>query len=917
MITSCLDKSRTVPLMCTFGMLSKQQRKLKDLQLLKEHISKRRPSVHPSSFASQVIIARIDEEIQRISARTSKKTKKAKSCSTLRTLRILLIDAPMTALFGILMISILVQKYYVNYVSPTIDAANWADDYAARLGHEFTYYSRECDATDVTADSIQSVAIDENKHTPSDIVENLMVHGMSPIPSLVDKETSNTLREYILKRNTELTNDEVIPLDGQVGRWSFGIHANEDPSVAAALEQLSSNPMLESSLVKILGRNPAVAEITAITVAPGAGSQGWHSDVKQLGNSLKYAQTFTHSYSLFVPLQNVTAEMGATELCPGTHYCGSEDLWDTCVEAGFQAAGPRKEDVWKVGDGLMMNQKMWHRGGAYTATEGLYRVVFIVTFISRPDPGVDHRQLSHGTYFHIHPRMYGHTLKDLQNAHINMAEPFASLRSLGIWKPPDSDWGWDWATSSSVRIANGENGYSVGDLFDFVEGHSLALMVPLWLHGAVDEEGGWQLYFKETLENFVNFFTVLYFVVLVAIFTFSMVVDLLQNFKHHHTASFLKRIVYINATILLIAHIMAVKVKNTQYAKSIDNKTIFARPFMPRPTGTTAEATIKDMDSSMMDTDLTNPPRPTAVPEKNDILFGNRHDSHNIGFYVNYLNYHPGNKKWRKLLATYSPLYNSYSGLPSVFQTHIVSTLEEHKGRMLTQNYYGGWVVMNEDDKKKQKLKGLLLGTYSLYSSLDQEISIISAEARHGILMRGSRAMPKETLKNLNKWRDLIAPRSYAEIPKGPIIKGSFLRTSLFEMETIQITPLPSRKKLITGGSASEMKIGDTILVNYRGSGNWMPACLIFKEFSNYGVVEFDFGRERSNVYLKMIEPFRGIQEGDKITVLGTKCERCPITFEQGSVLKAHQDITCDVVYRNGDVEERVPKYELALRFEE
>lgn len=209
-----------------------------------------------------------------------------------------------------------------------------------------------------------------------------------------------------------------------------------------------------------------MAEITAITVEPGAKAQGWHPDVKPLGNSLKYGQTFTHSYSLFIPLQNVTKRMGATELCPGTHYCGSVELDRVCTVGGFQASESNSpEKAWKAGDGLMMNQKMWHRGGAYRKSKieaNPDRVVFILTFISRPKFGKDHRQLSHGTYFHIHPFMYGHTFSDLKNAQVRMTFPFSMLRSLGIWKPAGSNWGYDWVTSSSLRISNGENGYAFG-----------------------------------------------------------------------------------------------------------------------------------------------------------------------------------------------------------------------------------------------------------------------------------------------------------------------------------------------------------------------------------------------------------------------------------------------------------------------
>jgi len=161
---------------------------------------------------------------------------------------------------------------------PYIDAANWADDDAIRLRDEFTYYARECDERDVTTSSLQDVTLSPNASV-DEVVDTLMLHGMTVLPNVLEMGTHYThqknkvakglitkLRKYILKRNLELSDDEAIPLDGAKNRWSFGIHANEDPSVAKVLEHIGNNQMLKASLESLLGEDPAVAEITSITV---------------------------------------------------------------------------------------------------------------------------------------------------------------------------------------------------------------------------------------------------------------------------------------------------------------------------------------------------------------------------------------------------------------------------------------------------------------------------------------------------------------------------------------------------------------------------------------------------------------------------------------------------------------------------
>jgi len=909
-------------------------------------------------FPYSVLLSRINKEIKIATAQQSdiqnsrsivskKKKKKKKKTNNGKTttnyllrmiktmLRIFFMDVPMVMVFSLVMLTMVVKFYYNHYISPTIDAAQWIQDDASRLQDEFTYYARECDVSDVTTGSIQDVILQQQqehdtsgngKNNYDEAVQVIMTHGMAVVPSLIDTNTSQELRNYILKRNMELTADEVIPLDTPQNRWSFGIHANEHVSVANALSQLSSNVLLENILSKLLGHDPAVAEITAISVAPGAEAQGWHSDVKQLGNSVKYAQTFTHSYSLFLPLQDVTNVMGATELCPGTHYCADEDLEDVCVEKGFQAAADG--GIWKAGDGLLMNQKMWHRGAAYTAKNGPHRVVFIITFISRPNFGVDHRQLSHGTYFHIHPHMYGHTWNDLKNAHVVMTWPFAPLRSLGIWKPPNANWGWDWVTTSATRIANDQNGYMFEDLLDFVESYSIGQMIPSWLHGSTAEEGGWQLYFKETIENIALFAVVIYVLLFLLLMSVTLVMDLFEEFDKHRTKSYIQRTLCWNVLVLVLTHQVVMKLESTQYARSVREKTIFARPFVAKSDTTSNEHLFEDIVPITIGRNVTITERLTTIPEKHDVLLGSRFASNEIGYYRHFLNYHPGNRMWRDLITTYSELYRSYCRLPLIFQSYIRSTIENdvhQNGRILTQNYYGEWVVMNDEDVKDTVLRNLQIGIDTIHQVLDKEIDVLTATARHGTFMRGSPLIQIATLKNLGDLKNILKPEqlcSGQSIVKGH--NGSFRRRNILDSSSSfpivryasQSSPLRHRSKekrsFLPHNSRTGMhpKVGDVILANFRGSGYMMPCKILFVEYDDYAVAEFKYGIsqdeyggvERSNVYLNKTKPFKGVKQNDRIAVLNHECQNCPITFEDATLGTCYPDLTCEAVDIHGQL---------------
>ena len=58
----------------------------------------------------------------------------------------------------------------------------------------------------------------------------------------------------------------------------MGIQACEDTNklVQRALKEIATNPVLKKTLVDLLGDDPVITEIAAITSDPGACEQGWH-----------------------------------------------------------------------------------------------------------------------------------------------------------------------------------------------------------------------------------------------------------------------------------------------------------------------------------------------------------------------------------------------------------------------------------------------------------------------------------------------------------------------------------------------------------------------------------------------------------------------------------------------------------------
>lgn len=101
--------------------------------------------------------------------------------------------------------------------------------------HDLTYYDFFCDESDITAFEPEPLILDQhNTNTADQAVNKVLHHGMGIIPNLINKDDASELRDFVLWRNSKLTNDEKIEVLSWRHRYSFGIAANEHPPVHSA-----------------------------------------------------------------------------------------------------------------------------------------------------------------------------------------------------------------------------------------------------------------------------------------------------------------------------------------------------------------------------------------------------------------------------------------------------------------------------------------------------------------------------------------------------------------------------------------------------------------------------------------------------------------------------------------------------------
>lgn len=608
-------------------------------------------------------------------------------------------------------------------------------------------------------------------------VDAMMKHGSVMIPQILGEATIERLREFIEKKNHAVlgTSDE-YPMTGN-HRISYGIESTEDPSVVQALKEIHNHGVFAHLIQNLVGdENPALTEITAITSWHGAEDQNWHADIKPDGNGVKFGRTYSHSYSLFLPLQKTTKSMGATDVCPGTHMCADEDLSDICEEKGVSASDVRRarprseyspdqygeakyrqdlqlEGYWRAGDGMLLNQMNWHRGGGFDAPDEPDRIMFIVSFIKRPNSD-DPRQLARGTYFHQKWLNWGSTWDDMVDTMAHLQRPWNILRCLHLYKASDRSWGYDLFYATSLRIANGQMGGEPYDLEALIDNVITPLNFPKWLQGDLDfeDERAWSIYLSGTLNKTLYFLydvNIYGHIGLVGFLAFASISGYLfsklrakksPNVVGDVLKSGAKRLLLTHSLVLVLGfYVWRVKICSSQWAIDLDSGKTLMRPF-PEPL-------FRENDPGVLGIEST-------LPRRSDVLINTRMNTKTIGMYKTYFEYHPANRLLDQFVGAYGGIGGFYhsllpknaanqtiSQLPSDLSHQLVKTafdmITKHHGggRFLMQDYRTGyWYVLSEADSIAYIRRRLLIGDkYSTaLGAIQDEIDELLDKQRFG-----------------------------------------------------------------------------------------------------------------------------------------------------------------------------------------
>lgn len=589
-------------------------------------------------------------------------------------LRTVILDFPLMLLFAAYVSTIILEEVHVQYIMPQVVQMKWGKK---RQKEELTYYSRDCSRDDITTNSTKDLLLAKDTK-PIACMEHMLHHGVSIYSDILSNETAKAARNYILERNVIEKSFHVIENDN---RYSFGIKVNSHPSIQQALKEIGQHEQLQAALRKIVGPNPAIVEFTGITATFGAADQFYHQDVISKGSAFKFARSFVPTYSLFIPLQDITPEMGPTEICPGTHQCMS-GITGVCENgSGLLVSG--KNDTWKSGYGALLNQQMFHRGTAHVDKGGPARTLFILTFASRPRYGknqLETRMIGQEGSYSLKWNQWGHTMEDFTNPSKYMSEPWVTLRSLGIFKPPGRDWGWDYISVACMRIANADNGFRQGSLKEFVKKGGFDWL-PDFLKPKLQKGDNWKYYIMRLIETVQEWLKKVNMQVMAGYLALLFVLNLflwLAGFKGRRGALLrsLGRLIVTHGLVLLLTFMVARRINTSQWAENI--RLGKAGKSYRSPIATSEKATL---------------------PFDSDVLKDTRYQTPYLASYTRMFDVnHPGNQNWRHLIHENCLDYNH---LPNSLKRGVVNmVISEMKagysGRLLRQNDEARWVVMSD-----------------------------------------------------------------------------------------------------------------------------------------------------------------------------------------------------------------------------
>lgn len=762
--------------------------------------------------------------------------------------------------------------------------------YFYSLDKDVTYYHRHCTKEDITTvnvpkqDRSNQIFIPKNVTSPEYVQDVMMTHGAVILPSVLSRDTATNLRTYLESRH-----DIQDQLGWQekfwtgINRLSLGLGLNDDPSIAQAIEEIGNNQQIQTTLQGIFGvQDAAIVEISTLTCLHGAENQGLHTDSDYFGSSLLYARKFLHSYTMFVALQDTTSRMGATTVCPGTHWCANEDMEEFCLPNEYEyqedtsdsafadynaneafdvssnGITSKQGGVLKQGDAMMFNQNAFHRGPQNDDPnfKDTNRAMFIVTFVNPRnfEQLGDVRQQGMGTYYYQRWTMWGHLFSDFKYALSRTRfwkQPWATLHAWGVLGNSNNQ-AVPWTEHVARQFANQMDFYEPGELPDFKEylEHTVLGNLVKHLHKSTSKSN-WHKYVPKVLKNAVALAKTIYVVGLFVGICFGWLLS-----PRGSKGRFVLRLTLWHVTIASLGYGIFFGLQHYSFlGRKIQTNEIHATGF----------------PNTML-----APPPQTTLPDRIDFLVGTRYDADFLGSYNRALDYHPGNIHLNGMLQEFAGSQLPIACLAQLIWKHWQSSKINPPRMLLQDPATGYWSLSDAYDVTLQRM--VVRKQNPLLNQLDTHLSQVLANARFG--RRRDTVMARRfATKIVSDWqtvvfsnlkkesivtREGVSPRiTFTSLPKANL--GSTLGKSLKRSPTRLLHDNSSIRDYLSPGS----RVWAASVNGDSWQGRWESATILEKLENDFvRVVYSKNGVKQRMLPSTLVLPFHHLIQGDRVQVL-------------------------------------------------
>jgi len=150
-------------------------------------------------------------------------------------------------------------------------------------------------------------------------------------------------------------------------------------------DKVVSNAFIKPVVNSLLGDDAKLVYAGLILSFPGSSDQPWHRDGTALFTDAEFSLDQSlppYALNVFIPLDDVTSDVGPTEFCVGSHYRKKAIEVMKHIENGNESSANIIGPLLKTGDALIYDYRVCHRGTQNLAKKKTRPMLYLM--FSRP-----------------------------------------------------------------------------------------------------------------------------------------------------------------------------------------------------------------------------------------------------------------------------------------------------------------------------------------------------------------------------------------------------------------------------------------------------------------------------------------------------------------------------------------------------